>query len=195
MKFFALVKKYFISKGFMNGSPEGGPHAHTMLRSEGKTQKDGRHLHIFKVDDNVMLATREDGEHWHALEDENSSKTNLDGPHSHVVVMPDGTEVTTNEDGEHEHSTMVETTNFDGNHEHALTLPDGRTIQSMTIEEFLVEFGPIEDVEIPMPPASEITGETSSNIQRQQDAEREVEPQNEMAKENEIILAAFGYKE
>lgn len=200
-----VAKRYFatnipeisknITKGFMNGSPEGGPHAHTMLRGEAKTQNDGRHLHIFKVDEDVMLATREDGAHWHGLEDANSSKTNLDGNHSHVVVLPDGTEVTTNEDGEHEHSTMVETTNFDGNHEHALTLPDGQMIQSMTIEEFLVEFGPIEDVEIPMPPASEITGATSTEIQGQQDSGREVQAESELDKENKLILAGFGYKE
>ncbi len=187
-----ITKK--ITKGFLNGSPEGGPHAHTIIRNEGKTQKDGRHLHIFKVDDDVMLATKEDGDHWHALESENSSKTEIDGAHSHVVVMPDGTEVTTAEDGEHDHSTTVETTNFDGNHEHSLTLPDGRTIQSMTVEEFLVEFAPIEDVEIPMPAASEITGIVSSEIQAQQDAEREVSADSELDKENEIILAGFGYR-
>lgn len=145
-----------IRKGFINGEPEGGAHAHSLDRANRKTLNDGGHLHLFMMPGTgELVVTAEDGHHEHALTEDGSSTEN-DGRHSHNVMLPNGEVVTTLLGGEHDHSLMLETSNFAGNHVHALRLPDGTELTSMTVTEFIERFG-TPPVAGPLTSASEIT--------------------------------------
>jgi uracil-DNA glycosylase len=129
-----------IKKGFVNGEPEGGMHAHGLDRLNGKTLVDGDHLHLFVVPGTgEMILTCEDGSHAHAIAKE-GNVTEVDGAHSHVVTMRDGFILETKLGGAHGHELMIETSGFGGLHKHILRLQDGTEIESLSPAEFVVQF-------------------------------------------------------
>jgi uracil-DNA glycosylase len=133
-----------VKKGFNNGEPEGGMHAHGLDRRNGKTMQDGEHIHLFVLPGSGdVLITQEDGGHAHAL-DADGNVTANDGPHSHLVGLPDGRLLETKLGGEHVHQLMVETSGFDGLHRHELRMPDATLVQSLSPGEFVARFADIE---------------------------------------------------
>lgn len=129
-----------IKKGFVNGEPEGGMHAHGLDRRNDQTFDDGPHVHLFVVPGaGDVLLTLEDGHHAHVIA-EGGNSTEADGAHTHTVRMMDGTTMETKLGGEHGHDLMVETSGFGGLHRHKLKLQDGTEIESLTPGEFVERF-------------------------------------------------------
>lgn len=169
-------------KGFPNGMAEAGIHVHGIDRESGKTKFDGAHTHIFLMPDGTIVATNEDGSHWHKIfsfDEGRSEHISFDGEHVHIVVLPDGTEVQTELEGVHDHETQVDTTAFDGQHTHRIVMPDGRVITSLTPREFWQLQGePSQEGNPEAPPASELArvaakGEMLAGL-RSFDAEKSV---------------------
>lgn len=143
------------AKGFINGQPEGGMHAHGLDRGNSKTLMDGAHLHAWQIPGTgELVISREDGVHAHALE---GDKTENDGAHSHRVFLSSGAMVETKLAGAHAHQLMVETSGLDGLHKHDLVMPDGSTLTSLSPAEFVDQVLDRLPASHPMPPASEIT--------------------------------------
>ncbi len=145
-----------MKKGFVNGDPEGGMHAHGLDRRNEKTLDDGGHLHIWQIPGTgEVVLSNEDGFHQHVIT-VGGEVTPLDGAHSHRVMMPNGTFIETKLGGEHTHALMVETSGFDGPHTHSLVMPDGSEILSMTVGQFVATLDqpPLSG---PLPSASLIT--------------------------------------
>ncbi len=129
-----------LQKGFVNGEPEGGMHAHGLDRLNSKTLVDGNHLHLFVVPGTgEVIITEEDGQHAHAIED-SGNRTSVDGQHYHAVRLGNGQVLETKLGGEHSHELMVETSGFSGLHKHVLRLPDGTEVESLTPGEFISRF-------------------------------------------------------
>ncbi len=122
-------------RGLPVQDPEGGVHAHSLLRREGKTRGDGAHIHILKLADGKLVPSREDGQHWHQIEaGKNRSGKGPTSNHTHIFDI-DGQEVETKADGAHDHDLMVRITGFDGSHTHEVEL-DGAKLITMTASEF-----------------------------------------------------------
>lgn len=129
-----------IAKGFINGEPEGGMHAHGLDRRNGKTMQDGPHIHLFVLPGSgEVVLTIEDGSHAHAIT-EGGNTTEIDGGHSHMVELLSGDILETKLGGEHSHELMVETSGFDGLHRHTLKLEDGAEVESLSPGEFVARF-------------------------------------------------------
>lgn len=126
-----------VRKGFINGDPEGGMHAHGLDRRNSKTLDDGGHLHIWVLPGtDELVISNEDGFHQHGIF-EGGETTPNDGAHSHRVLLPNGALAETKLGGLHNHVLMVETSGFDGPHAHALVMPDDSELQSMTVGQFV----------------------------------------------------------
>lgn len=161
-------KKEKIEKGYFNGDPEAGFHAHTLVRNHLSTQFDGAHLHLFQLPSGEFLITEEDGYHKHSMDSEfEDFSTSGTSAHKHKLIIQNditleagqelraGDEIYTEEDGEHDHSLMVETTGFDGAHQHKLILADGSVIESLSAGQFY-EINPMDQTDLPpIPKASE----------------------------------------
>ncbi len=144
-----------IKKGFLNGMPEGGMHAHGLDRRNGKTFNDGAHIHLYIMPGTgEALVTFEDGSHAHALG--KGDATENDGAHSHKIELQEGQIIETKLAGAHSHSNMVETTGFDGLHKHTLLLPDGQTIVSLSPQQFVEQFK-LEITASPIETASQVS--------------------------------------
>jgi len=129
-----------LKKGFQNGEPEGGMHAHGLDRQNSKTLMDGEHLHLFVIPGTgEMVLTLEDGAHAHGISKEGNT-TESDGTHSHRVPMMDGSVLETTLGGAHAHELMIETSGFGGLHQHVLKLQDGTEIPSLSPAEFVARF-------------------------------------------------------
>ena len=148
--------KAAVEKGFVNGDPEGGMHAHGLDRRNEKTLDDGGHLHIWKIPGTGdVVFSNEDGFHQHVIT-VGGEVTPLDGAHSHKVMLPHGTFIETKLGGEHTHALMVETSGFDGPHTHTLVMPDASEILSMTVGQFVATLDQ-PPFSRPLPAASLIT--------------------------------------
>lgn len=135
-----------ISKGFINGEPEGGMHAHGLDRRNGKTMQDGPHIHIFVLPGSgEVLVTFEDGGHAHAIT-KGGNVTEVDGNHSHEVGLFNGGVLETKLGGKHSHELMVETSGFGGLHRHNLKLEDGTEVESLSPGEFVARFIDSKDI-------------------------------------------------
>lgn len=135
-----------IAKGFVNGEPEGGMHAHGLDRRNGKTMQDGPHIHLFVIPGSgEVVITIEDGSHAHAIT-EGGNLTEVDGGHSHLVELLSGGILETKLGGEHSHELMVETSGFDGLHRHTLKLEDGTEVESLSPGEFVSRFVDPKDI-------------------------------------------------
>ena len=145
-----------VRKGFVNGEPEGGMHAHGLDRRNGKTIDDGGHLHLWVIPGTgEVIISHEDGFHVHGLSESGESTEN-DGQHSHHVLLPNGVLLETKLGGEHSHELMVETSGFGGLHDHILIMPDGTELKSMSVGEFLETLS-TPPFSAPLPFASMIT--------------------------------------
>ena len=124
-------------KGLIEGTPNGGMHAHGIKRLAGKTHLDGDHTHAYKLPgSDEVYYTDVGGGHEHALGSNETSKTANDGKHSHSLYTEKFAEVlSTRLGGQHNHTMMIETTGFDGNHQHELVMPDGTVVLSLTAQE------------------------------------------------------------
>lgn len=163
-------KKTPIYKGFINGVPEAGIHGHTLIRELRKTRQDGRHPHLYIIQDHLVL-TDIDGAHPHGMVNEAADKLTRKGSkHSHTVIipiditmddgtiLPEGTKLFTELDGDHDHLAMVETSAFDGIHAHVLVLPDGSRMRSYLPGEFWEWRGSMQQDGLPdFPTSPEIT--------------------------------------
>ena len=135
-----------IAKGFINGEPEGGMHAHGLDRRNGKTMRDGPHIHLFVLPGSgEVVITIEDGSHAHAITD-GGNITKVDGDHSHMVELLSGDILETKLGGKHSHVLMVETSGFDGLHKHKLKLEDGTEVESLSPGEFVARFVDPKDI-------------------------------------------------
>lgn len=135
-----------IEKGFINGEPEGGMHAHGLDRRNGKTMNDGPHIHLFVAPGSgEVFITEEDGVHAHEI-DKDGNRTAIDGAHSHRVLKPDGEFSETKLGGDHDHELMVETSGFAGLHRHTILLPDGTELQSLSPGEFVARFVDLKNI-------------------------------------------------
>lgn len=130
-----------IEKGFNNGEPEGGMHAHGLDRRNLKTLVDGAHVHLFVMPGSgEVFVTEEDGSHAHEIEEEGNT-TSDDGVHSHKVFsFMGGGVMETKLGGSHSHELMVETTGFGALHKHELILEDGTKLMSLSPGEFAARF-------------------------------------------------------
>jgi len=167
-----------IRKGLPDEILEGGIHLHGLERENSRSKTDGAHQHIFletryvQYDEDYppekeerILATNEDGIHFHTLELPTSDESLPDGEHSHTVYtyeLDESTwdvkeiELETTEDGRHYHQLQVSTSSFDGLHTHTLDMPDGSTLTSLTpgqIWDVLYMRMPQASL-IPLPPSS-----------------------------------------
>jgi len=146
-----------ILKGFLDGEPESGFHAHLLDRKNKATRKDGAHRHLFILPDGRMVVTVEDGEHWHVVNRGADWAWPDASDHQHLLILPGFIEMMTIEDGEHSHNLMYETSGFDGGHIHWIVLPSGEVIRSETAGSFALRFGPRELTEEDvLPTASEL---------------------------------------
>ena len=129
-----------IEKGFHNGEPEGGMHAHGLDRRNQKTLVDGAHVHLFVMPGSgEVFVTTEDGEHAHEIGTDGNT-TSKDGAHSHKVMGFGGGVMETKLGGAHSHELMVETTGFGALHKHELILEDGTKLTSLSPGEFAARF-------------------------------------------------------
>jgi uracil-DNA glycosylase len=145
-----------VRKGFINGDPEGGMHAHGLDRRNSKTLDDGGHLHIWVVPGTgEVVVSDEDGWHQHAV-DKGGNRTESDGAHSHRVLLSNGALVETRLGGEHGHELMLETSGFGGLHQHMLVMPDGTELLSMSPGVFASQMSE-PPFSHPLPVASEIS--------------------------------------
>lgn len=148
-----------IAKGLISGDFSFGVHAHTLIRNELQTRRDGRHGHLFMLPSGELVRTEIDGEHVHTLTSALDSRTGAESSaHQHVVKLMDGTILVTSKGGKHPHSAeMLETTGVDGGHSHVLVLEDGTEIQSLTVSDYLAMMGVSDMSHLgPMPPVSQI---------------------------------------
>lgn len=153
---YVALKGSKTEKGFVNGDPEGGMHAHGLDRRNEKTLNDGGHLHIWQIPGTgEVVFSNEDGFHQHVIT-VGGEATPIDGAHSHKVMLPNGAVIETKLGGEHTHTLMVETTGFDGPHTHSLVMPDGSEISSMTVGQFVATLDQ-PPFSHPLPSASLIT--------------------------------------
>jgi len=160
-------------KGFVNGDPEAGMHAHGLDRRNSKTLVDGGHLHIWRLPGNKeIVISVEDGQHAHAITS-GGETTSKDGKHSHSVMMPGAKTLETKLGGEHSHLLMVETSGFDGPHDHILVLEDGTELRSLSVGEFLRTEEPRVPSH-PLPRASDIT--RAMNELRREKEEHQIFP-------------------
>lgn len=143
--------KESVTKGFVSGDADAGAHAHGLVRSSGKTAKDGAHSHYFRMPGTGLLVrTDPDGEHEHAIGD-GGGKTAKDGAHSHKVYVSGGMQLDTSLGGAHAHELLLETSGMGAQHTHELTLPDGTVLTSLSIAEALAsgvqaaDSGPLPD--------------------------------------------------
>lgn len=140
-------KKKKTEKGFLQGHPDGGMHAHGLNRRSSKTSDDGAHMHVFVLPGTEeMLVTHSSGAHEHVISDDGGS-TREDGAHSHTIYISSVGEFETSIGGEHAHALMVETSGFGGEHKHTLKLPDGTVIESLSVAEYVERFINIKESE------------------------------------------------
>lgn len=105
---------------------EGGAHAHRLLYDIRQTDLDGKHKHIFFINDRLLM-TDLSGNHQHEFFPE----TNTVGPeleqHKHIITIntQEGPVQLVTSDGQpHEHEMQVQTTTLSGVHEHMINIMD-----------------------------------------------------------------------
>jgi hypothetical protein len=132
-------KRSDVVKGFVNGDPEGGMHAHGIDRNVGHSFSDGAHMHVWVMPGtDAIFGSFEDGAHVHVID---GNATPRDGDHTHQVTMPNGDVAMTDMAGAHQHELMLETSGFSGLHKHILTMPDGTELESLSPADFADRFG------------------------------------------------------
>jgi len=107
-----------------------GEHSHTLIRAMNATSSSGSHMHIWAVNEEVMIGpdtklpamslilSGYDGAHDHTLA-EGGMRTNVDGTHRHGVRIR-GMQLGTEKDGAHDHELVVSRVGSVGPHQHAL---------------------------------------------------------------------------
>jgi hypothetical protein len=190
-----------VEKGFLNGNPEGGMHAHVLDRNAKRTLRDGAHRHAFLLPDGGIIVTEENGEHVHDLESVDDDYSLGFDPgsraeHSHKVMMNiEGETIETEAGGNHEHELMAETSGFDGLHTHELVLEDGTRLISLTPGDWVKHRGaPAFDLP-PSPPASGYTSVMAQAIAQALmlvGKEREGVEMAEVSDADAVALAALG---
>lgn len=113
-----------MTKEVIKTMGEGGAHAHRLLHDIKKTDFDGKHKHLFLINDRLLM-TDLSGDHIHDFD----PSTNEVGPelakHIHTVNIntSEGTLKFQTEGGEsHSHELQVSTTTLSGVHEHVLSI-------------------------------------------------------------------------
>lgn len=102
---------------------EGGAHSHGLFGSK-QTDKDGKHKHIFLVEDRIMM-TDFSGEHSHMIDTESGKVGPESIPHIHGVTIKttDGPiKFITSSAESHSHELQVNRTTLSGVHKHFLDL-------------------------------------------------------------------------
>jgi hypothetical protein len=150
-----------MAKTIIKTVGEGGAHAHKLILTARKTDYDGRHKHIYFVNDRILM-TDLSGEHQHKFD----PSTNTVGPelerHKHVVTVrtQDGPIQFETQDGQpHYHELQVNTTTLSGVHEHVLPIMD---------EEY-VSLVPGDLIEEVMDAAKSVKQFQSLNLKRSED--------------------------
>lgn len=189
--FVTLGDKRPVKKGFLNGEPEGGFHAHGLDRRNSKTSDDGAHIHAWQLPGtNELVISMEDGAHAHEIMD-NGDSTVTDGSHSHRVLMPNGALLETKLGGAHPHELMVETSGFGGGHVHELVLPDGTSLKSLTSGEFVRSLGEPPPPTV-APPASAISRAHRDLMQRERDEMMNASLPSAPSLEEAVLMTAKG---
>ena len=121
---------------------EGGAHAHGLTPNIKKTQKDGKHKHLFFVNDRILM-TDLSGEHDHDFDLKTGVVEPENQKHLHGVAVrtTDGTlKFTTSEGTEHDHELQVNMTTLSGVHSHVVQIMDEQFVSlvpSDLIEEMM----------------------------------------------------------
>ena len=140
---------------------EGGAHAHRLLHDIKKTDFDGKHKHIFFVNDRILM-TDLSGDHIHDFNPaENSIGPALE-PHLHNVTVntQQGPVKFVTSNGEsHVHELQVSTTTLSGVHEHTVSI----------MEEQFISLVPGDLIEEVMEAAKSVKKFQALNLKRSDD--------------------------
>lgn len=140
-----------MAKNTLKTIGEGGAHAHKILPTKIQTKKDGKHKHIFFINDRLIM-TELDGEHAHSVDIER----NQIGPESPKHVHNIHSFITEKSDS-HLHEIQSGITTLSGVHRHILEVEDASYIS-------VIPSDMLQELMLKMNIKSEIPFETDFNL-------------------------------